>query len=60
MNISMSAFSKASHRLRSMSLVSGYLLAQKGQLMAKVAIQRSKDIVEHKWIQVFADKDHQG
>lgn len=30
--ISLSAFSKASHRLRSMALVSGYLLSQKGKL----------------------------
>ncbi|CDW86711.1 UNKNOWN [Stylonychia lemnae] len=52
-SLSVTAFSKASHRLRSMSLVTGYLLAQKGQFFAKISMQNSKDQIDHKWINVF-------
>ena len=37
---SMSAFLRASHRIRSMSLVSGYLLTQKGTLLAKISTKK--------------------
>jgi|LauGreDrversion4_2_1035121.scaffolds.fasta_scaffold219174_1 hypothetical protein len=49
--MSMSAFIRASHRLRSMSLVSGYLLSQKGSLIAKIS--HRKDQAEAKWFTVF-------
>ena len=51
--ISMSAFSKASHRLRSMSLVSGYLLAQKGSLYSLISVQKSHQEKDLRWVPVF-------
>jgi predicted RNA-binding protein associated with RNAse of E/G family len=49
--ISMSAFLRASHRLRSMSLVSGYILTQKGSLIAKLTIKKGMEgKQESKWI----------
>jgi hypothetical protein len=50
-DISMSAYIRASHRMRSMSLVSGYLMSQKGSLVAKIG-QRNKE-TESKWVTVF-------
>ena len=47
----MSAYIRASHRMRSMSLVSGYLMSQKGSLVAKIG-QRNKE-TESKWVTVF-------
>ena len=40
--ISMTAFLKSSHRLRSMSLISGYTLSHKGKLKIKVSPENPK------------------
>ncbi len=48
----MSAFLRASHRLRSMSLVSGYLLSQKGSLIARITQRKDGEEVS-KWISVM-------
>lgn len=48
----MSAFLRASHRLRSMSLVSGYILTQKGSLLAKITLKNGSQL-ESKWISIM-------
>lgn len=58
----MSAFLRASHRLRSMSLVSGYLLSQKGSFTAKVSFKSTKlgSVVETgstKWHTLISDAE---
>lgn len=56
--MSMSAFLRASHRLRSMSLVSGYLLSQKGAFVAKVTLKPTK-VVEQgsEWHLIIPDAE---
>eukprot|EP00347_Sterkiella_histriomuscorum_P023739 403333553 len=39
------------NQINEINRMSGYLLAQKGHLMAQISIQRSKDVVEYKWVQ---------
>ena len=52
--ISMSAFMRASHRLRSMSLISGYLLSQKGTLLAKISYKSGrKSAAVSKWVTII-------
>lgn len=52
--VSMSAFIRASHRMRSMSLVSGYVLTQKGSLLAKVSYSKGRQgAAVSKWIKVI-------
>lgn len=51
--ISVSAFAKASHRLRSMCLVSGYLLQMNGSLSVKIASSKEDGQVEYEWVNLY-------
>lgn len=56
--MSMSAFLRASHRLRSMSLVSGYLLSQKGSFVAKVTLKPHKVVEQScEWHSIIPDAE---
>jgi len=56
--MSMSAFLRASHRLRSMSLVSGYLLSQKGAFVAKVTLKPTKMVEQStEWHLIIPDAE---
>jgi hypothetical protein len=51
---SMSAFLRASHRIRSMSLVSGYILTQKGCLLAKITHKKGSEASQaSKWTTIM-------
>ena len=39
-----------------MCLVSGYLLQQKGAFLAQIAVQKSKEMSDSKWVTVFDSK----
>lgn len=57
-SISMTAFLKSSHRLRSMSLISGYTLSHKGKLKIKVSPENPKVFpAQELWLDAFPDAD---